>query len=60
MFDGADEEQIAAELARAWLMDRAWRDLKERLWPWFAEMEFDTETLASEWEAQQIYLREHL
>jgi DNA-directed RNA polymerase subunit beta len=24
VFDGADEEEIQAELARAWLMDRAW------------------------------------
>jgi DNA-directed RNA polymerase subunit beta len=60
VFDGADEQQIAAEMARAWLMDRAWRDLKARMWPWFAEMEFDTESLVSEWEAQQIYLREHV
>ncbi len=60
VFDGADEQQIAAELARAWLIDRAWRELNGRMWPWFAEMEFDTEALASEWEAQQIYLREHV
>jgi DNA-directed RNA polymerase subunit beta len=60
VFDGAKEEQIAAELARAWLMDRAWSDLNERMWQWFAEMEFDTETLEGDEEAQQIYLREYL
>jgi DNA-directed RNA polymerase subunit beta len=60
VFDGADEQQIAAELARAWLMDRAWDELNVRMWPWFAEMEFDTETLVGEREAQQIYLRQHL
>jgi DNA-directed RNA polymerase subunit beta len=60
VFDGAKEGQIAAELARAWLMDRAWHDLNERMWPWFSEMEFDPEVLESDTEAQQIYLREHL
>jgi DNA-directed RNA polymerase subunit beta len=60
VFDGATEEQIAAELARAWLMDRSWRDLNDRLWSWFAEIEFDTEVLESDEEAQQIFLREHL
>ncbi len=60
VFDGAKEEQIAAELARAWLMDQAWLDLNKHMWPWFAELEFDTETLEDDDEARQIYLREHL
>ena len=32
VFDGAKEEEIEAELARAWLIDRAWRDATERSW----------------------------
>jgi len=60
VFDGADEDDISAELARAWIMDRAWHDLNVRMWPWFREEEIDTETLESEVEAQRIYLRAHL
>ncbi|MGQ9493145.1 MAG: DNA-directed RNA polymerase subunit beta [Anaerolineae bacterium] len=60
VFDGADEEEILAELARAWMMDRAWRDLNQRMWPWFSAMGVDTESLEDDWEAQQLYLREHL
>ncbi|MBC7317406.1 MAG: DNA-directed RNA polymerase subunit beta, partial [Chloroflexi bacterium] len=33
--DGATEDEIAAELARAWLIDRAWYDLGERAWAFF-------------------------
>jgi DNA-directed RNA polymerase subunit beta len=60
VFDGASEEEIAAELARAWLIDRAWGDLNTRMWPWFGEVDIDTETLESDEEARQLYLREHL
>jgi DNA-directed RNA polymerase subunit beta len=60
VFDGADEEEISAELARAWMMDRAWHDLNLRVWPWLHAMGIDGESLEDDWEAQQIYLREHL
>ena len=60
VFDGADEQEIAAELARAWMLERAWRDLNERMWRWFAEDEVDTDTLESDSEAQGLYLQEHL
>jgi len=60
VFDGADEEEIAAELARAWLMDRAWDELNQRMWPWFQEQQIDSEEFDSDREAQAIYLREHL
>ena len=32
VFDGAKEEEIEAELARAWLIDRAWQEATERAW----------------------------
>ncbi|MEJ2207870.1 MAG: DNA-directed RNA polymerase subunit beta, partial [Anaerolineae bacterium] len=41
VFDGADELEIQAELARAWLMDRAWDVLTERAWAWAAEVEME-------------------
>ena len=60
VFDGANEQQIAAELARAWMMDRAWQDLGDETWAWFREQDEDTELLEDDDEARQIYLREHL
>jgi DNA-directed RNA polymerase subunit beta len=60
VFDGADEEEISAELARAWMMDRAWMDLNQRIWPTLSEAQVDTEMLEDDWEAMQEYLREHL
>jgi DNA-directed RNA polymerase subunit beta len=60
VFDGADEEEISAELARAWMMDRAWTDLNQRVWPALREAQLDTDILEDDWEAAQEYLREHL
>jgi DNA-directed RNA polymerase subunit beta len=58
--DGASEDEIAAELARAWLMDRAWNDLAERAWEWLREQEIDTQTLRDDEDARSIYLGEFL
>ncbi len=54
--DGADEAEIAAELGRAWIIDRAWKDLGERSWTWFVEQEIDTEALRDDAEAREVYL----
>ena len=36
-FDGATEEEIEAELARAWMIDHAWRDAADQGWEWVKE-----------------------
>jgi DNA-directed RNA polymerase subunit beta len=46
VFDGADELEIQAELARAWLMDRAWDVFTERAWAWLRETEIDAKDMA--------------
>ena len=51
MFDGADEDEIAAELARAWLIDRAWDDIMERAWTWLKAQDFPLETLLDDADA---------
>ncbi len=56
VFDGADEDEIAAELARAWLIDRAWDDIMERAWTWLIAQEFPLETLIDDEEARLIYI----
>ncbi len=36
VFDGASEREIEAELARAWLIDKAWTDATDATWRWLA------------------------
>jgi DNA-directed RNA polymerase subunit beta len=39
VFDGAGEDDIKAELARAWLVDHAWKQMSEHTWRWLQEDE---------------------
>lgn len=57
VFDGAKERQIAAEMARGWLIDYAWHVLAERAMKALAEEGFDLELLNDDYEAAQLYLR---
>ena len=56
VFDGATEEEIAAELARAWLIDQAWDEVMERAWSWLKAQEYDLEQLIDDEEARLLYL----
>jgi DNA-directed RNA polymerase subunit beta len=56
VFDGAEEVEIEAELARAWMMRRAWELVTERAWDWLIESEYDPELLEDEKEARLHYL----
>jgi len=56
VFDGADEDEIAAELARAWLMDRAWDEALERAWSWLKAQDYPLETLLDDEEARLVYI----
>ncbi len=38
VFDGASERQIEAELARAWLIDKAWNDVTEAALAWAQDL----------------------
>ena len=58
--DGAREDEIAAELARAWLIDRAWQDLDERTWRWLDEQSIDTHVMLDDAEARELYLGNYL
>jgi DNA-directed RNA polymerase subunit beta len=55
VFDGANEEEIAAELGRAWIVDRAWQESMDWAWDWLEEAEYDTETLEDQEEARLLY-----
>ncbi|HSM55670.1 MAG TPA: DNA-directed RNA polymerase subunit beta [Candidatus Sulfomarinibacteraceae bacterium] len=56
VFDGASEHEIRAELARAWLIDRAWQVTTDWAWDWLEEMEIDTETLQDDDEARRLFI----
>ncbi|MBM3129292.1 MAG: DNA-directed RNA polymerase subunit beta [Chloroflexi bacterium] len=60
VFDGADENEISAELARAWLIDRAWYEVTQRTWNWLKEQEYNLDDLTNDDEARALYLREWL
>jgi len=62
VFDGASEVEIEAELARAWLIDQAWREAAETAWDWLIEQdpEYDPEMYEDENEVRSLYLEQWL
>jgi DNA-directed RNA polymerase subunit beta len=60
VFDGATEEQIEAELARAWIMDQAWKEAADRAWEWLKEQEYDPATIQDDDEVRRLYLEHWL
>ena len=56
VFDGARESEIEAELARAWLIDKAWDEIGDRAWKWLGENEYDPESIEDEEEVRRLYL----
>jgi DNA-directed RNA polymerase subunit beta len=60
VFDGADEAEIEAELARAWMIDRAWEQTGEVAWKWLSGMEYDAQSIKDDDEVRRLYLEEWL
>ncbi|HOU14011.1 MAG TPA: DNA-directed RNA polymerase subunit beta [Anaerolineae bacterium] len=56
VFDGADEDEIAAELARSWLIEFAWDNVTERAWAWLKAQEYPLEVLRDDDEARLLYI----
>jgi DNA-directed RNA polymerase subunit beta len=56
VFDGATEREIQSELARAWLVDRAWEVVTDWAWDWLEEMAYDTETLKDDEAARRFFI----
>ncbi len=60
-FDGADEAEIEAELARAWLIDRAWEELAQRAWSWVKEEGYyEEEAFEDDDQVRLLYLENWL
>ena len=61
VFDGADEEEIEAELARAWLVDHAWKVTGDRAWDWAKEQGlYQEDAFEDEDEVRRLYLENWL
>jgi DNA-directed RNA polymerase subunit beta len=56
VFDGATETEIEAELARAWLIDAAWRKVGEAAWQFVNEQEYDPRSIEDDDEVRRMYL----
>ena len=56
VFDGANEAEIAGELARAWMIDEAWRVVAEKGWEWIHSFEHDPEMILDDQEVRLLYL----
>jgi DNA-directed RNA polymerase subunit beta len=60
VFDGATEEQIEAELARAWIVDEAWRASARAAWEWIKDQEYQPEAIQDDDEVRRLYLESWL
>jgi DNA-directed RNA polymerase subunit beta len=60
VFDGASEEEIEAELARAWIVDQAWKESAVTAWDWIKQQEYDPESIQDDNEVRRLYLEEWL
>jgi DNA-directed RNA polymerase subunit beta len=60
VFDGATEEEIEAELARAWMVDYAWQETAEIAWTWLKEQEYSPEMIEDDAEVRRLYLEQWL
>jgi DNA-directed RNA polymerase subunit beta len=60
VFDGATEYEIEAELARAWIVDQAWRESAVTAWEWLKQQEHDPESIQDDDEVRRLYLEEWL
>ena len=56
VFDGADEEEISAVLARGWLRERGTRDLTGLAWEWLEGNGYDPDQIEDDEAARKEYL----
>jgi len=60
-FDGANEEEIEAELARAWMIDYAWQITADKGWEWVKEIgHYEEDAFKDDDEVRRLYLENWL
>ena len=60
VFDGARENEIEAELARAWMVDYAWKETARTAWEWLKTQEYSPESIEDDNEVRRLYLEQWL
>jgi DNA-directed RNA polymerase subunit beta len=60
VFDGAREDEIEAELARAWMVDFAWKETAVAAWTWIKGQEYTPEAIEDDDEVRRLYLEQWL
>src|SRR5512139_2058003 len=60
VFDGASEEEIEAELARAWIVDQAWKESARTAWDWIRDQQYEPESIQDDDEVRRLYLESWL
>lgn len=60
VFDGTNEIEIEAELARAWMMDRAWKYAVDQAWEWLKAQDYDPESIKDDDEVRLLFLEQWL
>jgi DNA-directed RNA polymerase subunit beta len=60
VFDGAREEEIEAELARAWMVDYVWKQTVREAWDWIKTQEYSADSIEDDDEVRRLYLEQWL
>jgi DNA-directed RNA polymerase subunit beta len=60
VFDGARENEIEAELARAWMVDYAWKETARAAWDWLKTQEYSPESIEDDNEVRRLYMEQWL
>ena len=60
VFDGANEKEIEAEMARAWMIETAWHECSEKAWNWLKEQTYDPNSIRDDDEVRLLYLEKVL
>jgi DNA-directed RNA polymerase subunit beta len=60
VFDGTNETEIEAELARAWMMDRSWKYAVDQAWEWLQDQDYDPESIKDDDEVRLLFMEQWL
>jgi DNA-directed RNA polymerase subunit beta len=60
VFDGAREREIEAELARAWMIDHAWKKITDTAWEWLRSDDYDPNNIQDDDEVRLLYIENWL
>jgi len=60
VFDGTNEFEIEAELARAWMIDRAWQVSANNAWQWVKDQDYTPAMIRDDDEVRLLYMEQWL